>query len=294
MIKNYLYTIGLYLPSKQRNEILKDIEGSLYEILEMNYGVKEYSDEEIKHVVIDFGNPNQVAQNYLGESLTLISSGLYNEYFFALKIALFGGNIGIILANFIKSDINSINIFYGISLIGEVIQTSLLIFGIVTLIFYMVNRVVIREKVVTQNLWSVDSLKECVEDSAKINRFELGLESIFLIILMFGLFNYLVNSVNVLNQYGLLLFSLFVLSSLILNFYLFLKGKWQKSTRILSIVLNLVFAVCIILFYLNLDKIDLNILRFVGIIVSIKISVLFIMIAIIYDISVHIRRLKID
>lgn len=294
MIKNYLYTIGLYLPAKQRSEILKDIEASLYEILEKNYGVKEYSTDEIKRVIIDFGNPKQVAENYLGETLSFISSDLFNEYFLALKIALFGGNIGLLIANFIKVDVNSININFVISLFAEIIQTSLSIFGLVTLIFYLVNRTVIKEKVVTKEAWSIDSLKELVEDKDKVERLELGIESIFLIILTVGLFNYIVDIRYWLNHIVLILFGAFILVSLILNLYLILKGKWQKWTRIVSIGLNLVFTFCVIQFYLNMDKIDLSFLNNSGVIISVRFSIVFILGAIAYDTFIHIRRLIID
>lgn len=294
MIKNYLYTIGLYLPQKQRNEILKDIEASLYEILEKKYGVKEYSDDEIKRVILDFGNPKQVAENYLGETLTFISSDLFNEYFLALKIALFGGNIGLLIANFIKIDASSINLSFIVSLLAELVQTSLSIFGLVTLIFYLVNRAIIKEKVTPKDAWSIDSLKELVEDKDKVDRLELGIESVFLIILTFGLFNYIINIGSWFNQIVLIVFYIFIAISLILNLYLIVKGKWQKQTRIISVGLNLIFTFCVIQFYLNMDKIDLSFLSNSGVVISIRLTVIFVLAAIAYDTFIHIRRLVID
>lgn len=301
MLKNYLYTIGLYLPVKQRNEILKDIEASVYEILEKKYGVKDYSVDEIKQVIIDFGNPKQVAENYLGETLTFISSDLFNEYFLALKIALFGGNIGILVANFIKIDASSINITYIISLLEELVQTSLSIFGLITLIFYLVNRAIIKEKVVSKDIWSIDSLKELIEDKDKVERFELGIESVFLIILTFGLFNFIINLGSWFNQIVLVVFYIFIAISLILNLYLIIKGKWQKPTRIISIGLDLIFTFCVIQFYLSMDKIDLSIdkinlslLNNSGVVISVRLAVIFILAAITYDTFKHIRRLIID
>lgn len=294
MIKNYLYTIGLYLPQKQRNEILKDIEASLYEILEKKYGVKEYSDDEIKRVILDFGNPKQVAENYLGETLTFISSDLFNEYFLALKIALFGGNIGLLIANFIKIDASSINLSFIVSLLAELVQTSLSIFGLVTLIFYLVNRAIIKEKVTPKDAWSIESLKELVEDKDKVDRLELGIESVFLIILTFGLFNYIINIGSWFNQIVLIVFYIFIAISLILNLYLIVKGKWQKQTRIISVGLNLIFAFCVIQFYLNMDKIDLSFLSNSGVVISIRLTVIFVLAAIAYDTFIHIRRLVID
>lgn len=301
MLKNYLYTIGLYLPVKQRNEILKDIEASVYEILEKKYGVKDYSVDEIKQVIIDFGNPKQVAENYLGETLTFISSDLFNEYFLALKIALFGGNIGILVANFIKIDASSINITYIISLLEELVQTSLSIFGLITLIFYLVNRAIIKEKVVSKDIWSIDSLKELIEDKDKVERFELGIESVFLIILTFGLFNFIINLGSWFNQIVLVVFYIFIAISLILNLYLIIKGKWQKPTRIISIGLDLIFTFCVIQFYLSMDKIDssidkidLSLLNNSGVVISVRLAVIFILAAITYDTFKHIRRLIID
>jgi len=293
MIKNYLYTIGLYLPQKQRNEILKDIEASLYEILEKKYGVKEYSEDEIKRVIMDFGNPKQVAENYLGETLTFISSDLFNEYFLALKIALFGGNIGLLIASFIKIDASSINLSFIISLLAELVQTSLSIFGLVTLIFYLVNRTIIKEKVISKDAWSIDSLKELVEDKDKVDRLELGIESVFLIILTFGLFNF-IKMGSWFNQIVLIVFYIFIALSLVLNLYLIVKGKWQKPTRIISVGLNLIFTFCVIQFYLNMDKIDLSFLSNSGVVISIRLTVIFVLAAIAYDTFIHIRRLIVD
>jgi hypothetical protein len=291
MIKNYLYTIGLYLPPHQRVEILRDIEASLYEILEKHYGEKEYSQQEFEKVIIDFGHPQQVAQNYLGESLTLISSDLYNEYFLALKIALFGGNIGLLIANFIRIDVNTVDFILLFSFIGEMIQTSLSIFGLVTLIFILVNKTVIKEKVVRETTWSVSSLKVLVEEYAKVNRFDLGIESIFLIILSVGLFNNLSLLSNTLNQSSVIVFSLFIFGSLSLNLYLVIKGQWQFLTRIFSILLNLIFAYYVIQFYLTIGLLNIPLLDIKGVLISIRITVLFILIAIIYDCLIHFRRL---
>lgn len=291
MIKNYLYTIGSYLPNHLRQDILRDIEASLYEILEQLYGIKEYSNEELERVIIEFGHPKQVAENYLGESLTLISSDLYNEYFLALKVALFGGNIGLLISNFFNMDSSGISIKDVISIVGEHLQTSLSIFGLVTLIFIFVNRALIKEKVVRSTTWSIDSLKEFVEDKSKVSRFELSVESIFLIILSVGITSYFNVLINQFNQTIVILLSIFIISSLVLNLYLIIKGSWQNITRNLTLLLNAIFAFCLIFFYLNLSNLQLDVLSISGVLFSLRISIIIALLVIVYESFTQIRDL---
>ena len=98
LLKDYVYTITHYLPQKQKAEVSTDIEATLYELLLEQFGEKEYTDQEIEIVIRTFGHPRLVAERYLNQKPSLIAPELLETYWFVVKIALIGSNIGVFIA----------------------------------------------------------------------------------------------------------------------------------------------------------------------------------------------------
>ena len=67
IIERYIYAIKRRLPGKMSDDIATEIESLLYDELEEKFGNKEtYTKEEIEEVMIEMGDPREVAERYRG------------------------------------------------------------------------------------------------------------------------------------------------------------------------------------------------------------------------------------
>jgi len=254
MIKNYLYTVGKYLPTSQRDDILKDLEANIYELLEEAHGDREYSQEEVEDVLYKMGNPKKVAESYLERPRYLIGPQYIDMYLLVIKVALLGISIGILVVSIIKFIVDGDILQSLLSLVGGIWNAGLVMVGIVTIIFSLVEHYGEKDNLPfdqADEKWSLESLESPPEDVDKIKISDLVFESIFILAFLafinhglplpiiyenqsFVLLNH-----EVLSPY-LLWINLALGSSLLLNVYLLMRRSWSILTRLLSIALDMV------------------------------------------------------
>ena len=155
LISDYLYTIGKYLPPATRAEILKEIEANLYDYLEENFVKKEYTDEEIEIAIRAMGHPRKVAEAYMNGVRVLIGAAYIDTYWLVLKIALIGMAIGITISNTLALSNANDGISLYLHIVSQICQSSLSVFGLITIIFAAVQYYSPKERVEKDNLWSV-------------------------------------------------------------------------------------------------------------------------------------------
>lgn len=284
LLKDYVYTITHYLPQKQKAEVSTDIEATLYELLLEQFGEKEYSDQEIEIVIRAFGQPRLVAERYLNQKPSLIASELLETYWFVVKIALIGSNIGVFIARMLTQGLDFI------SILGGMINLSLSVFGMVTLIFILINQKMDAYEQKNDQTWSLNDLKTWTSDKHRVSHFEIAFESIFLVFVAQALFVDTALSV-VLENHVLFLLGMYVGLSLVLNIYLLIKAYWTPRLRIVSISLNLLFAYFLTQFLIVLPVLFKPIMHIRGVDLSIRITSVIIFIAIAYDVYDHFRHL---
>ena len=285
LIKDYVYTITHYLPQKQKAEVSTDIEATLYELLLEQFGEKEYSDQEIETVIRTFGHPRLVAERYLNQKPSLIAPELLETYWFVVKIALIGSNIGVFIARMLAQGLDFI------SILGGMINLSLSVFGMVTLIFIQVNQKLDAYKQNDLEEWSLKDLKVWKEDKHRVSRFEIAFESIFLIFFIqaFFLNDAILSKWSDFNSF---VFGVFVGLSLVMNLYLLIKAYWTPRTRILSILLNLIFVYLSMQFLINLPEIlSTSMLNMEGVQISIRITAGILILIVAWDIYEQLRHL---
>ena len=284
LLKDYVYTITHYLPQKQKAEVSTDIEATLYELLLEQFGEKEYSDQEVETVIRAFGHPRLVAERYLNQKPSLIAPELLETYWFVVKIALIGSNIGVFIARMLAQglDFNSI--------LGGMINLSLSVFGMVTLIFILVNQKLDAYEQKNDQTWSLNDLKTWTSDKHRVSHFEIAFESIFLVFMAQALIVDKPLSV-VLENHVLFLLGMYVGLSLVLNIYLLIKAYWTPRLRIVSISLNLLFAYFLTQFLIVLPVLFKPIMHIRGVDLSIRITSVIIFIAIAYDVYDHFKHL---
>ncbi len=253
MIKNYLYTIGKYLTPSQRDEVLKEIEANLYDYLEENFGKKEYTDGEIESALRAMGHPKTVAQAYQTNPRSLIGPGYIDAYWLVVKIALIGSAIGITVGNIIDLSPDSSGAWLFIKLAGEIFSSGVGALGMVTLIFALIEHYSPQENITISETWKISDLEKAPEPNQKVSLFDLIIETFFI---CFGLvvmnsaapiFAFNLEDRQVLPIVNMDLFAPFIVmitlvlaSSLLLNIYLMIIRKWQTSTRIITILLDLI------------------------------------------------------
>ena len=284
LLKDYVYTITHYLPQKQKAEVSTDIEATLYELLLEQFGEKEYSDQEIETVIRTFGHPRLVAERYLNQKPSLIAPELLETYWFVVKIALIGSNIGVFIARMLTQGLDFI------SILGGMINLSLSVFGMVTLIFILVNQKLDAYEQKNDQTWSLNDLKTWTSDKHRVSHFEIAFESIFLVFMAQALIVDKPLSV-VLENHVLFLLGMYVGLSLLLNIYLLIKAYWTPRLRIVSISLNLLFAYFLTQFLIVLPVLFKPIMHIRGVDLSIRITSVIIFIAIAYDVYDHFKHL---
>ena len=284
LLKDYVYTITHYLPQKQKAEVSTDIEATLYELLLEQFGEKEYSDQEVETVIRAFGHPRLVAERYLNQKPSLIAPELLETYWFVVKIALIGSNIGVFIARMLTQGLDFI------SILGGMINLSLSVFGMVTLIFILVNQKLDAYEQKNDQTWSLSDLKTWTSDKHRVSHFEIAFESIFLVFMAQALIVDKPLSV-VLENHVLFLLGMYVGLSLVLNTYLLIKAYWTPRLRIVSISLNLLFAYFLTQFLIVLPVLFKPIMHIRGVDLSIRITSVIIFIAIAYDVYDHFKHL---
>ncbi len=249
MIANYLYTIGKYLAPQTREEILKDIEVNLYDFLEENFGTKEYSNLELEAAIRSMGHPMKVAEAYMNQPRTLIGPAFLDSYWLVNKISLIGIAIGLTVANIMNLSAFRDGVQLFLSLAAQIVQTSLIGFGIITLVFATLQHYSPLDAAEKDEDWSLKILEKAIEPHQKVKLFDLILETFFLF-LGFVIINQISPIVSTngrvfiffnkaaLEPY-LLWVNLIILASLVVNIYLLILRKWQRGTRILTVLLTI-------------------------------------------------------
>lgn len=253
MIKNYLYTIGKNLSPSQRDEVLKEIEANLYDYLEENFGKKEYTDGEIESALRAMGHPKTVAQAYQTSPRSLIGAAYIDSFWLVVKIAIISSAIGITVGNLIdlSPDISGTQLF--IKLAAEIFSSGVGAFGMVTLIFALIEHYSPQENTIISDTWKISDLEKVPEANEKVSLLDLIIETFFICIGLvvmnsaIPIFAFSLEETRLLPIVNMDLFAPFIVmitlvlaASLLLNIYLMIFRKWQITTRIITILLDLV------------------------------------------------------
>jgi len=253
MIKNYLYTIGKNLSPSQRDEVLKEIEANLYDYLEENFGKKEYTDGEIESALRAMGHPKTVAQAYQTNPRSLIGPAYIDTFWLVLKIAIISSAIGITVGNLLNLSPTITGTQLFIKLATDIFSSGVGALGMVTLIFSLIEYYSPQENSVISDTWKMSDLEKSPDANQKVSLFDLIIETFFI---CFGLvvmnsaapiFTFSLNGTEVLPIVNMALFAPYIVmitlvlaASLLLNIYLMIIRKWQTTTRIITIVLDLI------------------------------------------------------
>lgn len=291
MIKDYVYTVGKYLPPTSKEDVLKEIEANLYDYLEETYGKKEYTKEEIESAIRQLGHPKKVAEAFMESPRCLIGPMYIDTYWLVVKIVVISIAIAVLITNIMafsqkfmigtlsqNVDINVVvpnitNITQKmiIQTLAQIWQSTLSAFGMVTIIFAAVNYHTPGKSEELETNWSLSILEKAPDRNESVKVMDLVIGMFFILLGLvwinqstpFFALGFSAGGRVVIPALDMTLFKPFIVwiniilsSSLLLNVYLLIKRNWQRATRVLSIALDVAGIIIITGLFLTPNLLD--------------------------------------
>lgn len=177
LVERYLYDVTRRLPEKQRKDIEEELRTLIEDMMEEREQEGENPESIPEKVLEELGDPAKLAAKYRGESDRLIGGEYYVLYCQILKIVLFGVGIGMgvsfllsVCFSFSAASPNDWIHLMTESFIdlGAIPAAILEVFGLVTLIFWIMekNQVKLKE----QGAWNTSKLPQIPYEKAVIKR----------------------------------------------------------------------------------------------------------------------------
>lgn len=157
LMERYIYEVVRRLPKQQRDEIAMELQALISDMAE---------DSSINEVLKKLGDPSEFAKQYHSPNSYLISPDYYDNYEWVLKIVLGAilvsslvlGSIQVIISGSLDGSFID-GVFRGVvSVLTSIIASGIGGFGVVTLMFAILERQNIRIDIKKKQIWSVDEL----------------------------------------------------------------------------------------------------------------------------------------
>lgn len=258
LLNRYVYDVTRRLPEKQRAEIDKELRGLISDMLVERLGEAEPSRGDVEAVLMELGNPADLADNYRGTRRYLIGPDYFDRYASILKLVAGAVFLGISIALAVSYAVNPpdsiVTAFsrYLSSVLGAMLQVFAWVTGGFAIAEYN------REdagKAAARETWSVAKLPELPAKAATIKRVDplinIGFNVVFIAILNFapellgsisisdGQVSYLVPlfQLDVLRSALPVINALFALS-IFKECYKIYVGKWTRGLALCNAALN--------------------------------------------------------
>jgi hypothetical protein len=88
LVKRYIYAVTSRLPASQRDEIERELQSNIEDMLEERTGGGEASKQDVEAVLLALGSPETLADQYRGHRRYLIGPEYYASYLTVLKLVL--------------------------------------------------------------------------------------------------------------------------------------------------------------------------------------------------------------
>lgn len=157
LIEKYVYDVIRRLPNKMRDDVGEELKANICEMI-----VDDTNDEEVKKVLYSMGSPRSLASSYTAGRKQIISTEWISDYKYVLRLVLtILGVIALVFGTIEAlqdyTSTNSIAIFFEVlsRVIGNVINTLLSGFAIVTIIFIIIDNYADKD-----DNWKIESLPE--------------------------------------------------------------------------------------------------------------------------------------
>ncbi len=272
LIDRYIYAVTKELPSKQREDISKELNSLIDDMLEAHEGPQSHEDK-IRAVLLELGNPVALANSYKSKSRYLIGPKLFDSYLMVLKIVALAVFIGISVATAVggiySAEENIIKI--AIEYIGTLLSAISQAFVWVTVSFAIAEHYEAEDVNLSGNreVWSLDSLPQIPQKKAKISRGETITGIIFTTIFVsiiyfypkiFAIYSATPSGMKVIPIFNLevlegikLVIAFMFLISIAKETIKLVAGRWSLKTAIAISALSIISMVLTLLIFTNPD-----------------------------------------
>ncbi len=265
LIDRYIYAVTQKLPQDQRKDIADELHGLIEDMLGEQAGSEHASKSDVEEVLLELGNPRELADKYRGEKKYLIGPVLYDTYMMVLKIVLIviGSLIGVGFIIQMILDPTSI-LKHFVDLIVSLVTAVPAAFGLTTISFAIGEYFGGSKEIdLLGKEWSLADLPSIPEGKKQIKRSESIIGIIFYTILIGFLvfsneylgiwlfndgFTGVVPFLNEQTYHSYVLFIILIFGFGILKecFKLITK-KWTYKLAILTTVLNTISIVAVLI-----------------------------------------------
>lgn len=246
LIERYLHEIGRHLPVKKRADILSELRSVLEDSLEAKAG-PEPTEADAAAVIKDMGAPRQVAAGYSPANQYLVGPELYPLFRMVLGIVLLASIGGQLVAILVSVLFQSGDVRFFETLAG-MLNSIPAALGMVVFIFYLLQRFEVKPEQ-QEEAFDPYALPD-FEAEEPVKRVEesigIVLSVVFFIVLAWmadqGAFGwsresgFIQNPVLAENFFWI---GLSIVAGVILSIVLLWRGRWQTSTRIANLLVNL-------------------------------------------------------
>ena len=268
LIKRYIYDVIRRLPENKREDIKKELTSNIYEMLSDNP-----NEEEIKKVLESLGHPRILANEYREQKRYLIGPAWFDDYLLVLKIAFIVVAIITGISSGVGRAINpeSATIFGVIFEVifytfFDILNSLLVVFGIVTIIFMVIERVSKGGHQVTFDVYRLPQLPkekqmEIKRSSAIASVIITSIVGVVIIYFLYtgksfagyfdinGQFNQITNILNhevVMSIFALVVVS--IIANITLEIVKLISGRWTINVLLIHIFVKLFAAIVAIVF----------------------------------------------
>lgn len=286
LIKRYLFAVGKRVPGKQREDIEKELESAIFDMLEDKFGKKsEYDDKEIEEVLKLFGPPWEVAMGYQKNPGHLIGPELINTYYLVIKIVSGAVTLGLLVSFIVglfQPELTVGKFFLEfLGLIPSLITGVVTAIGFVTVIFFLIERNAPGYRVkdiMASNEWKPKDLPKVPNKKEKITIGESVVGIVFTIIGII-IFNFFAEKLGVYytDSFGepwkfVRIFSLEAITTylpfwnavwiigLIFQIFCLIQREWNVKTRLFDIFMALLSIGVLTMMIKGPELVDMNLL----------------------------------
>lgn len=265
IIERYIYTVTKSMPDKIKEDVSNEIRTLIDDIIKERFSNSDYKINDIKNILMEIGNPYELACKYDNEyNKCLIGYPYYIYYKLLLKIVLSSTLLGIIVSSIINIFINN-EAFNMINIANNIFTALLLAFSFVTLIFVFISNKNIDISSITIDF---DNLPKPINKKRSIYNSIITISAAIIFLLLLFL-SPNIFSIKIHNEYfaffniGIikdtflfpLIFILMLISREVIKIF---SNTYNKKTSILFIGIDIISAIASSLWLLSYNVININ------------------------------------
>lgn len=266
MIERYIYAVTHELPQSQRADIAKELRGLIEDMLGERSYERPFTEEEVESILLQLGNPKDLADKYRGSKRYLIGPELFHPYLTVLKIVFFALLIAMTVVFIIEAMVDPSSVIehifgYVTSLISACMQAFVWVTAGFAIAQYkgVAPPAGIADK---SEQWTPCDLPPVLDEKKRIKRGEaitgIVFSIVFLVFLyssshVFGVMKFedgeLVNIIPFLNkerieQFINIIYIITVIGILKEGLKLII-GKWTKKLALYNLILNAISLILV-------------------------------------------------